>query len=121
VFLSAWRKLLGLKLLKKNRANRENKMASPYPKVPKRSRPKNLNLLTIRLPIPALVSIMHRVSGAFLFLLLPGLLWLLAQSLASAESYGANRVASPDCETDLLVGDMGLFAPCLCWHSPFGA
>jgi len=40
-----------------------------------RQRPKNLNLLTIRLPVPALVSIMHRVSGALLFLSLP--LWLL--------------------------------------------
>jgi len=40
-----------------------------------RKRPKNLNLLTIRLPVPALVSIMHRVSGALLFLSLP--LWLL--------------------------------------------
>ncbi len=62
-------------------------MASPYPKTLKRNRPKNLNLLTIRLPIPALVSIMHRVSGAFLFILLPVLLWVLHQSLASAESY----------------------------------
>jgi len=67
--------------------NKESKMASPYPKTPKRNRPKNLNLLTIRLPIPALVSIMHRVSGAFLFILLPVLLWVLHQSLASAESY----------------------------------
>lgn len=62
-------------------------MASPYPKAPKRNRPKNLNLLTIRLPIPALVSIMHRVSGAFLFMLLPGLLWVLAQSLSNTDSY----------------------------------
>ena len=62
-------------------------MASPYPKVPKRNRPKNLNLLTIRLPIPALVSIMHRVSGAFLFMLLPLMLWVLNQSLANAEAY----------------------------------
>jgi succinate dehydrogenase / fumarate reductase cytochrome b subunit len=67
--------------------NRENIMASPYPKAPKRNRPKNLNLLTIRLPIPALVSIMHRVSGAFLFMLLPVLLWVLHQSLANDESY----------------------------------
>ena len=39
-----------------------------------RQRPKNLNLLTIRLPLPALVSIMHRISGALLFLSIP--LWL---------------------------------------------
>jgi len=76
-----------LRVLKLLGKNRENKMASPYPKAPKRNRPKNLNLLTIRLPIPALVSIMHRVSGAFLFLLLPGLLWVLSQSLVSTESY----------------------------------
>jgi succinate dehydrogenase / fumarate reductase cytochrome b subunit len=46
-------------------------------------RPKNLNLLTIRLPVPALVSIMHRVSGALLFLSLPlwlALLWLTLSS-----------------------------------------
>ena len=51
------------------------------------NRPKNLNLLTIRLPVPALVSIMHRVSGAFLFMLLPLLLWVLHLSMSSAESY----------------------------------
>ncbi|HSH97358.1 MAG: succinate dehydrogenase, cytochrome b556 subunit [Methylophilaceae bacterium] len=50
-------------------------------------RPKNLNLFTIRLPLPALVSIMHRASGAFLFLLLPLLLLLLQQSLTSSDSY----------------------------------
>jgi succinate dehydrogenase / fumarate reductase cytochrome b subunit len=50
-------------------------------------RPKNLNLFTIRLPLPALVSIMHRASGAFLFLLLPLLLLLLQQSLVSPDSY----------------------------------
>ena len=67
-------------------------MASPYPKTPKRNRPKNLNLLTIRLPIPALVSIMHRVSGAFLFMLLPLLLWVLHQSLANPNAYQLAQV-----------------------------
>lgn len=62
-------------------------MTSSYPKKPNRNRPKNLNLLTIRLPIPALVSIMHRVSGAFLFMLLPFMLWVLHQSLANEQSY----------------------------------
>ena len=56
-------------------------MSNPNQKIVKRNRPKNLNLFTIRLPMPALVSIMHRVSGAFLFLLLPLLLWLLQQLL----------------------------------------
>lgn len=46
-----------------------------------KSRPKNLNLFTIRFPIPAIVSILHRVSGAALFLLIPFMLWALQSSL----------------------------------------
>ncbi|MDP3608606.1 MAG: succinate dehydrogenase, cytochrome b556 subunit [Methylophilus sp.] len=56
-------------------------------KKPIRKRPKNLNLFTIRLPINAVVSIMHRASGMLLFLMLPALLWVLQQSLASALEY----------------------------------
>lgn len=40
-----------------------------------------------RLPPAGLVSIMHRVSGAALFLLLPFLLWLFEMSLMSELSY----------------------------------
>lgn len=47
----------------------------------KQTRPKNLNLFTIRFPIMAIVSILHRVTGAFLFLLIPFLLWSLQYSL----------------------------------------
>ena len=54
---------------------------------PVRNRPKNLNLFTIRLPINAIVSIMHRMSGMALFLLLPLLLWALNASLADEQSY----------------------------------
>jgi succinate dehydrogenase / fumarate reductase cytochrome b subunit len=50
-------------------------------------RPKNLNLLSIRLPVNALVSILHRVSGFALFLVLPLLLWCLQQSLQSAQGF----------------------------------
>ena len=52
-----------------------------------RKRPKNLNLATIRLPINAVVSILHRISGIGLFLLLPALLWCFQQSVGSAASY----------------------------------
>lgn len=52
-----------------------------------RDRPKNLNLLTIRLPINALVSILHRVSGMVLFLMLPLLLLGLSLSLDSKTHY----------------------------------
>jgi len=50
-------------------------------------RPKHLNLIAIRLPVPGIVSIMHRVSGAVLFLMLPLLLWLFQSSLQSPESF----------------------------------
>lgn len=52
-----------------------------------KQRPKNLNLFTIRLPINAVVSIMHRASGVVLFLMLPAVLWVLQQSLASEADY----------------------------------
>jgi succinate dehydrogenase / fumarate reductase cytochrome b subunit len=54
---------------------------------PARNRPKHLNLFQIRLPIPGIVSILHRISGASLFLMLPFLLYLLQQSLQSPDSY----------------------------------
>ena len=52
-----------------------------------RHRPKNLNLASIRLPIPALVSILHRATGALIFLLLPVMLWTFQRSLSSPEGY----------------------------------
>jgi succinate dehydrogenase / fumarate reductase cytochrome b subunit len=50
-------------------------------------RPKHLDLFQIRLPLPGWVSILHRVSGAGLFLLLPLLLWMLDNSLHSRSSF----------------------------------
>ena len=52
-----------------------------------RTRPKHLDLTKIRLPLPALVSILHRVSGAALFLFLPLLLWMWQESLASQQRF----------------------------------
>jgi succinate dehydrogenase / fumarate reductase cytochrome b subunit len=50
-------------------------------------RPKNLNLLTIRLPINAVISIMHRMSGVILFLIQPILLLALMVSLSGSDGY----------------------------------
>jgi succinate dehydrogenase / fumarate reductase cytochrome b subunit len=50
-------------------------------------RPKHLALRQIRLPLPAFVSILHRVSGVLLFLSLPLLLWTLQYSLRSIETF----------------------------------
>jgi len=56
-----------------------------------RPRPKYLNLLQIRLPLPGVVSILHRVSGAALFLALPFLLMLFELSLESANAFARSR------------------------------
>ena len=53
-----------------------------------RPRPKYLNLIQIRLPVPGVVSILHRASGAALFLLLPFLLMLFELSLESPHTFG---------------------------------
>ncbi len=51
------------------------------------NRPKHLDLSKIKLPLPAFVSILHRASGALLFLALPLLLLMLQYSLRSIETY----------------------------------
>lgn len=56
-----------------------------------KQRPKHLDLATIRQPIPAIVSILHRVSGVALFFSLPLLIYLLHGSLSSAESFETYR------------------------------
>lgn len=54
-----------------------------------KKRPVWFNLSLFNLPLPGKVSILHRISGALLFLLLPGVLYLLDASVASPESYDA--------------------------------
>jgi succinate dehydrogenase cytochrome b subunit len=58
-----------------------------------KSHPKYLDLFKIRLPVPGLVSILHRISGFGLFLFLPFLLWLFQSSLTSPDSYVRYRAA----------------------------
>jgi len=45
------------------------------------------DLIRYRLPVPGVLSILHRVSGALLFALLPAILWLFDLSLRSQASY----------------------------------
>lgn len=52
-----------------------------------KKRPKFLNLFEIKLPLPGWASILHRISGAGLFLMLPLLIWLLGLSLGSPGSF----------------------------------
>jgi succinate dehydrogenase / fumarate reductase cytochrome b subunit len=50
-------------------------------------RPKHLALHQIRLPLPGIVSILHRVSGLLLFFAVPWLLLMFQYSLRSIETY----------------------------------
>lgn len=52
-----------------------------------KQRPKFLTLTEIKLPVPGFVSILHRVSGAGLFLLLPWLVFLLDMSLRGPDGF----------------------------------
>jgi succinate dehydrogenase / fumarate reductase cytochrome b subunit len=53
-------------------------------------RPVYLDLFAIRQPLPAIVSILHRISGALLFLVgIPLLLGYVQRSLASPEGFQA--------------------------------
>lgn len=54
-----------------------------------KQRPKHLALHQIRLPLAGYASILHRVSGAGLFLMLPLLIWLLQLSLAPTQESAA--------------------------------
>lgn len=51
------------------------------------ARPVYLDLLRIRLPLPGWVSILHRVSGALLFLALPFGVWALSVSLSGEAGF----------------------------------
>lgn len=54
-----------------------------------KKRPVNLNLFTIRFPVTAISSILHRASGVVLFLFIVFLLYALQFSLKSEQSFNA--------------------------------
>lgn len=69
------------------------------------NRPVFLDLPSIRLPIPGIVSILHRISGVLLFVSLPLLLWLFAGTLGNAEAYETYRsfISHPIVKLGLIV------------------
>ena len=71
------------------------------------NRPKYLNLFQIKLPMPAIISIMHRISGAVLFLALPVLLYLFQESLVSFGAFTDMRTFLSNALVKLVV--LGLF------------
>jgi succinate dehydrogenase / fumarate reductase cytochrome b subunit len=63
-------------------------------------RPKHLNLFKIRQPLPAVVSILHRISGALLFFPgIPLILYSLQMLLQSQQSFEALQ----DCLRDPII------------------
>lgn len=56
-------------------------------------RPVNLDLSTIKFPLPALTSITHRVTGVILFIGLFFLFWAWDTSLSSPEGFAAVKDA----------------------------
>lgn len=63
-------------------------------------RPKHLNLFKIRQPLPAVVSILHRISGALLFFPgIPLVLYSLQMLLQSQQSFEALQ----DCLRDPII------------------
>ena len=60
--------------------------------MPVKSRPVFLEIPNIRLPIPGIVSILHRISGVILFVMLPVLLYLLSGTLSRESAFETYRV-----------------------------
>ena len=66
-------------------------MLEPATSAKKRPEFRNINAFTdlpaYRLPLAGIVSILHRISGAIMFLLLPFTLWMFDTSLSSDISF----------------------------------
>lgn len=76
-------------------------------------RPVNLDLTSMKFPVMAIVSILHRVSGVILFFLFPLVLYCLQYSLQSALAFDAlsDFLASP-----LMRLLLWLFSAALAYH-----
>jgi succinate dehydrogenase / fumarate reductase cytochrome b subunit len=48
---------------------------------------KNFNLFTFQYPLTAITSILHRLSGIFVFLFVPFILWLFDVSVGTVEGF----------------------------------
>jgi succinate dehydrogenase / fumarate reductase, cytochrome b subunit len=67
-------------------------MSSPLSTTP-RIRPKYYDLSLLNLPMPGLVSILHRITGIAMFLfLIPALLYVLQSTLASEAGFDSWKV-----------------------------
>ncbi|MCR4301075.1 MAG: succinate dehydrogenase, cytochrome b556 subunit [Sulfuricaulis sp.] len=71
----------------------------------KKKRPVYLNLVKIRLPVGGVLSILHRITGAILVLLLPFVLYLFDRSLQDPMAFAdiSSRVSSLEGRIVLLI------------------
>lgn len=72
----------------------------------KKKRPKHLDLLKIKQPMPAVVSLLHRISGALLFFPgIPVLLFCLQMILGSPQGYAQfqSLLISPFAKVGLIL------------------
>ncbi len=80
-------------------------------KRPKRPEFRNINaftdLTTYRLPLAGFVSILHRISGAIMFLLMPFIIWMFDTSVSSEISFAKFKNA--------FNGDGMLYLPGFFW------
>jgi len=93
----------------------------------KKSRPqfRNINITDLRqyrLPAAGIMSILHRVSGAAMFLLLPLMIWIFDLSLTSELSYAQlmEFTASPLVKIILCGLVWVVSSPSVCRPSAFG-
>ncbi len=56
-----------------------------------KKRPANIDvrtiIRTIKLPVTAIASLLHRITGIFLFLSIPMILWMLSNTLESSSGF----------------------------------
>jgi succinate dehydrogenase / fumarate reductase cytochrome b subunit len=82
------------------------------PVAQKRPEFRNINafkdLPTYRLPAPGWVSILHRVSGVLMFVLLPLIIWMFDMSASSEISYNKFRFAFHNGATGIVLKLIGL-------------
>ncbi len=77
------------------------------------NRPININPFSIKLPLSALTSIAHRLSGLCLFLMIPLILWALQTLIESPKGYEqlAEALSSKTCKMSI-----GLFFSAMGYH-----
>src|SRR3990167_922264 len=78
-----------------------------------KKRPINLDLATIKFPIMAIVSILHRISGVVLFLFLPLVLYGFNLSVMNARSFAKVQIWLTYSCSKLMIW---LFASALLYH-----